>query len=131
MKIATVRWQQSRQWPRRPMQVKLAARLIGTPIPNAKQSALSIIGSISGARAMAARLGEVLFWASSLVASLLVGLVAYLVVSDRRDERAHREANCTTRHRGGVDTVLVSTLVCMAIVIWLIGRAALYVLAGS
>lgn len=80
---------------------------------------------------MAARLGEVLFWASSLVASLLVGLVAYLVISDRRDERAHREANCTTRHRVGVDTVLVSTLVGMAIVIWLIGRAALYVLAGS
>jgi hypothetical protein len=80
---------------------------------------------------MAARLGEVLFWASSLIAALLLSLVAYLVISDQRDERTRREADATTPHRGGVDTVLVSALVGIAIVIWLIGRAALYVLAGS
>ena len=80
---------------------------------------------------MAARLGEVLFWTSSLTAASLVGLVAFLVISDRRDPRVHREANCTMERRVGVDTVLVSCLVGMAIVIWLFGRAALYVLAGS
>jgi hypothetical protein len=33
--------------------------------------------------------------------------------------------------RVGVDTVLLSFLIGMAVVIWLVGRAALYVLAGS
>jgi archaellum biogenesis protein FlaJ (TadC family) len=80
---------------------------------------------------MAARLGETIFWASSLTAALLVGLVAFLVISDRRDPRVHREADCTEERRAGVDTVLISCLVGMAIVIWLIGRGALYVLAGT
>jgi hypothetical protein len=81
---------------------------------------------------MATRLGEVLFWASSLIAASLVGLVAFLVISDRRDPRVHREVNCTMEERRvGVDTVLLSFLIGMAVVIWLVGRAALYVLAGS
>lgn len=74
---------------------------------------------------MAARLGEVLFWACSLVAALLIVLLAYLVISDRRLGYGYR------RRGGGVDTVLMSTLIGMAIIIWLIGRASLYVLAGS
>jgi hypothetical protein len=53
---------------------------------------------------MAARLGDVLVWASSLIAAFLLSLVAYLVISDRRDERTRREADATTPHRVGVDS---------------------------
>ena len=68
---------------------------------------------------MLARLGNVLYWAFSGLAILIVGLVAYLVAEDVRLGLVMEN-----------DAWAVALAVILALVLWLIGRACRYVLAG-
>jgi len=63
---------------------------------------------------MAARLGDVLYWASTLVACLMAVLIAYAVLFGT----------------GQGDLMVQGLVLFVAAIIWLIGRAARYVLAG-
>jgi hypothetical protein len=67
---------------------------------------------------MLARLGNVLYWAFSGLAFLIVGLVAYAVVADVRRGLAMEN-----------DAWAVALAVILAVVLWLLGRACRYVLA--
>jgi hypothetical protein len=67
----------------------------------------------TGQVGMAARLGVVLYWAGTLVACLIAGVIAYAVLFG-----------------GKSDPFLLGLGLFVAAVIWLIGRAACYVLAG-
>ena len=66
------------------------------------------------AAAMNARLGEVLYWAFSAFAALLVGIAAYIWAT----------------YQNPNDFVAVPTVGAFAAGSWIIGRACLYVLAG-
>jgi hypothetical protein len=63
---------------------------------------------------MVARLGNVLYWAGTLIACLVAGLIAYAVLFGT----------------GEGDWLLPGLALFVAAAIWLIGRAARYVLAG-
>jgi hypothetical protein len=64
---------------------------------------------------MASRLGEVLYWAATLIAVSIIGFIAYGALYGT----------------GGADRLLQGAAVFVAIVIWLIGLACRYVLSGS
>jgi len=63
---------------------------------------------------MVARLGDVLYWAGTLVACLIAGLIAFAVLFGT----------------GKGDPLLQGLGLFIAAAIWLIGRAARYVFAG-
>jgi len=64
---------------------------------------------------MAARLGQVLYWAACGLALLTFGFVAYLILI------------VGVPHE---DWPVIGIISAMGVVVWLIGRAFLYVLAG-
>jgi hypothetical protein len=63
---------------------------------------------------MVARLGNVLYWAASLIAGLLALIAAYAMVFGTGEDRVF------------IDTALAV----IAVVVWLVGRACRYVVAG-
>lgn len=63
---------------------------------------------------MAARFGHVLYWAASLIAALMIGTAAFAVI-----------ANGVAINDAGI-----LATVFYAVIIWLIGLACRYVLAG-
>jgi hypothetical protein len=74
---------------------------------------LLIPSRTTGQLGMAARLGVVLYWASTLVACLIAGVIAYAVLFG-----------------GKGDPFIQGLGLFVAAAIWLIGRATCYVLAG-
>jgi len=64
---------------------------------------------------MAARLGEVLYWAASLIAVLILGIVAYGALFGG----------------GRAEPFALVVFVGGAVAVWLIGIACRYVLAGG
>ena len=64
---------------------------------------------------MLTRLGQVFYWAGSLIALLLLGVAAYGALAGRGDER----------------WLAIGIAASAAVVVWMLGRAILYVLAGK
>jgi hypothetical protein len=67
-----------------------------------------------GESPMVARLGNVLYWGACLVAGLLALIAAYAMVFGTGEDRVF------------IDTALAV----IALIVWLVGRACRYVLAG-
>jgi hypothetical protein len=67
-----------------------------------------------GESPMAARLGEVLYWGASVIAGLLMIGAAFAMVFGMGDDRF----------------LMVGFVTVFAIIVWLVGRACRYVLAG-
>jgi hypothetical protein len=63
---------------------------------------------------MAGRLGQVLFWAATLISALMIGLVVY--------------ARASGPYQG--DTAIQTVIVFLAVVIWLVGWTLRFIVTG-
>ena len=93
------------------LQARMQARLVAR---RERLRALLIPPRTTSQVGMAARLGVVLYWAGTLVACLIAGLIAFAVLFGT----------------GKGDPFLLGLGLFVAAAIWLIGRATCYVLAG-